>query len=332
MSRKWYNLCGDNMKEFCYDVFEEYNLPFATYLAEYIDHENVVHEELEIIWVIKGSALITCEGKEFLMTDQTVFLVYMYKEHSVKSEKGSIIISYRLKKEHLHKHGLFFEKVPFVDRLYTFEELAVKYRQVPLLIVQIIKLLLSEEESDIIRYKIIGYYNMYINDLYHMLLKERYLDIKHVNYDGYLNRIHTIVEYTYSHYKEKISLDKLAEITLISRYRVSHFIKEALGISYRDFLQNSRFEHALKLLKETDKSVIEIAKNSGFSDYKYLNSIMKKRFNTTPLKYRKSILVRNRCTELSTSTYDFIQELKLCIKKIEEDKRFKNLFGLETSI
>jgi AraC-like DNA-binding protein len=218
--------------------------------------------------------------------------------------------------------------VPFLDRLYTFEELAIKYRQVPLLIVQIIKLLLSEEESDIIRYKIIGYYNMYINDLYHMLLKERYLDIKHVNYDGYLNRIHTIVEYTYSHYKEKISLEELALLTHLSRYRVSHFIKEALGINYRDFLQNSRFEQALKLLKETNLSVVEIAYNSGFSDHKYLNAIMKKRFNTTPLKYRKSLLTKNTCTELSTSTYDFIQELKSCIKKIEEDKQFENLFGL----
>lgn len=317
------------MQEICYDIFKDYNLPFATYLAEFIDHENIVHEELEIIWVIKGNAIITCNGKEFLMTDQTVFLVYMYREHSVKSEKGSIIVSYRLKKEHLHKHNLFFEKVPFVDRVYTFEELAIKYRQVPLLVVQIIKLLLSEEKRDITRYKIIGYYNMYIFDLYHMLLKERYLDIKHINYDEYLNRIHTIVEYTYAHYEEKISLDKLADLTHISRYRVSHFIKEALGINYRDFLQNSRFEQALKLLKETNRSVVEIAKNSGFSDHKYLNAIMKKRFNTTPLKYRKEVLTKNICTELSTSTYDFIQELKSCVRKIEQDSRFQNLFGLE---
>ena len=316
------------MKEFCYDVFKEYNLPFATYLSEYIDHEDIVHEELEIIWVIKGNAVVTCEGKDYLMTPQTVFLVYMYRKHSVKSEKGSIIISYRLKKEHLHQHNLFFEKVPFKDRVYTFEELAIKYRQVPLLVVQIIKLLLSEDRRDITRYKIIGYYNMYIFDLYHMLLKERYLDIKHINPDEYLNRIHMIVEYTYAHFREKISLDKLAEITKISRYRVSHFIKEALGISYRDFLQNSRFEQALKLLKETNMSVCEIAKNSGFSDHKYLNALMKNRFNTTPLKYRKSVLTKNICTELSTSTYDFIQELKTCLKKLEEDDSFKNLFGL----
>ncbi|MBI9009933.1 MAG: helix-turn-helix transcriptional regulator [Tenericutes bacterium] len=318
------------MKEFCNDVFEDYKLPFATYLAEVIDHENIVHEELEIIWVIKGNAVISCEGIDYLMTAQTVFLVYMYRLHSVKSEEGSIIVSYRLKKEHLHQHNLFFEKVPFKDRVYTFEELAIKYRQVPLLVVQIIKLLLSEEKRDITRYKIIGYYNRYIFDLYHELLKERYLDIKHVNPDEYLNRIHMIVEYTYAHFQEKISLDDLAEITHISRYRVSHFIKEALGISYRDFLQNSRFEQALKLLKETNHSISEISKNSGFSDHKYLNMMLKERFHTTALKYRKSILKKKSCSELSISTYDFIQELKTCIKKIEADKSFQNLIGLES--
>jgi AraC-like DNA-binding protein len=92
---------------------------------------------------------------------------------------------------------------------------------------------------------------------------------------------------------------------------------------------HSRFEHALKLLKETKLSVIEIAEKCGFSDHKYLNKMMKLRYNLTPLKYRKLILERIRNSKLSTETYDFLQELKYCIKKIEEDVRFKNLFEIK---
>jgi AraC-like DNA-binding protein len=307
------------MQEKCFDIFNEYDLPFETYFASCINHDDIQHDELEIIWVVRGNAKITCNGKDYVMTSQTVFLVYMNHLHSVHSEQGSIIISYRLKKSYLHKNNLFFEKIPFIERVYSFEELSLKYRQVPLLIVQIVKLLLSEEKKDFVRYKIIGYYNMYIFELYSMLLKEKYLDVKSIDYDEYLNRIHLIVEYTYEHFNEKISLEDLSNLTNISTFRLSHFIKDALGISYRQFLMHSRFEHALKLLKETKLSVIEIAEKCGFSDHKYLNKMMKLRYNLTPLKYRKLILERIRNSKLSTETYDFLQE----------DVRFKNLFEIK---
>ena len=319
------------MQNNCLDIFEDLNLPFATFLSDHVDHEAVIHEEIEIIWVIKGNAIITVDEKEYLLSPQTVFLVYMYRKHSLKSEPNSIIVTYRLKKEYLHKNNLFFEKINFVNRVYSFEELAVKYKQVPLLIVEIIKLLISEEISDLNRYKIIGYYNMYIVDLYRIILKERYLDVKHINFENYLNRIHTIIEYTYKNFKEKISLESLAELTKVSVFRLSHFIKDALGISYRDFLQNVRFEKALKLLKETNQSVAEIALECGFSDHKYLNKLMRDRFNITPLKYRKKILFCKECGQVMDITDDFVKELKLCLERFNEDYHFSNLIGMKNS-
>jgi AraC-like DNA-binding protein len=316
----------------CVDIFEDLNLPFETYFSDYINHETVIHEEIEIIWVIKGNAIITVDEKEFLLSPQTVFLIYMYRKHSIKSEHNSIIVTYRLKKEYLHKNNLFFEKVNFVNRVYSFSELALKYKQVPLLIVEIIKCLISEEISDLNRYKIIGYYKMYIIDLYRIIMKERYLDVKNINFENYLNRIHTIIEYTYNNFKEKISLEKLAEITGVSLYRLSHFIKEALGISYQDFLQNVRFERALKLLKETKDSVVKIAEECGFSDYKYLNKLMGERFHMTPLKYRKKIIFCKECGQITEDLDGFIKELKLCLETLYEDSHFSNLAGLRNNL
>ena len=313
------------------DIFQDFNLPFETYLSDFVNHDYVIHEEIEIVWVLKGNAIITVEGKEFLLSPQTVFLVYMYRKHAIKSEENSIIVTYRLKKEYLHKNNLFFEKINFINRVYSFEELAIKYKQVPLLIVEIMKLLVNEESTDLNRYKIIGYYNMYIVDLYRFILKEKYLDVKHINFENYLNRIHTIIEYTYKNFKEKISLEKLAEITEVSVYRLSHFIKEALGISYRDFLQNVRFEKALKLLKSTKNSVAEIALECGFSDHKYLNNLMRNRFNITPLKYRKKLLFCEECGQLTDISDDFIKELKLCLERFNEDSHFNNLMGMKNS-
>lgn len=314
-----------NLDNKCVDIFKYYNLPFETYFNDCINHESLHHDELEIIWVIKGSAQITVNNEAFLLMSQTVFFIHTKKPHAIESAPGSVIISYRLKQAHLIENGLNFDRIPYRERVYTFEQLASKYHQVPLLVVQIIKLLLLDDHKEETKIKLIGYYNMFIHELYNMMLKEKYLDIKTKDYDDYLNRIHLIVDYTYKNFKKKITLDDLANITKLSRYRVSHFVKESLGIPYRTFLQNSRFEHSLKLLKETKLSIKEIVHHSGFSDHKFLTTLMKKRYNITPLQYRK-LMVENQLTHsFNESVYDFIHELKQCIRRLESDIEFNKI-------
>lgn len=312
----------------CKDVFKDYELPFETYFAQCINHENEVHEEMELIWLIRGSAKIICDGKEYLLTSQTIFMIYMNKVHSISSSEDSIIISYRFKKDHLRKNNLAFETIPFMQRVYSFKELAYKYHEVPLLISQLIKLLITKKPSPIIRYKIIGYYNMYIYELYNFLLKEKYLDVKKLNYDEYLIRMNSIIEYTNQHSHKKISLEELSELTGVSTFRISHFVKEYLGISYREFLQNSRFENAIKRIKETKDSIAEIAKKSGFSDIKYLNQLMKEKFHMTALKYRKLIQERVNQVDAEANISEFIKELQICLQRIEEDRDFQDTYGL----
>lgn len=320
------------MEQVCYDIFNALDLPFETYITENMNHSNSIHEELEIIWLMKGQATIYTNNRAYVMKAHHVFLVYMYREHSIHSEPGSLIVSYRLKKTYLHKNNLFFEKVIFKERMYTFDQLALKYKQVPLLVVQMMKLLVNNEADEAIKYKIIAYYNMYVNGLYRELIKDQSLDVKHVDYDDYLNRIHMIVEYTYHHFKDKITLKDLSSLVSRSHSRLSHFIKDALGISYREFLMNVRFEHALKLLKETRLSISEVVKRSGFSDHKYLSQLMKKRFNLTPLNYRRKENYQFPCIQLSIGAEKLCQELKVCIERLDKDEQFKHLVGMDIAL
>ncbi|MFO7970072.1 MAG: hypothetical protein R6U15_08205 [Candidatus Izemoplasmatales bacterium] len=91
-----------------------------------------------------------------------------------------------------------------------------------------------------------------------------------------------------------------------------------------------RFEHALKLIKETDISLIDISKISGFSDYKFLNQMMKDKYKVTTLKYRKSLLEKKERQYFTITNSNFIKQLKQCIIKLEEDKKYQNLFNIET--
>ncbi len=316
----------------CNDIFKEFELPFETYFSKCIEHGLDVHEEMELIWLIRGSATLTCDGKEFTLTDQTIFMIYMNRVHSLSTSVESLLISYRFKKEHLIKNNLLFENIPFSHRIYTFQELSHKYHQVPLLISQILKLLIAPNTSPIVRYKIIGYYNLFLYELYNMLLKEKYLDVKKRNYDPFLIRVNTLVDYIHAHAQEKISLETLAKLANISTYRLSHFISESLGVSFSEFLQNTRFEYALKSLKETNLSIQEVSTSSGFSDVKYLNKMLQDKFQMTALKYRKIKNHQSIKKNQPFLTTDFIDELNLCLKMIEDDQNFIDTYGLNQNI
>lgn len=174
-----------------------------------------------------------------------------------------------------------------------------------------------------------AYYNFYVYEIYSILLKERYLDVKTIDYDPYLERSHLIVNYIYQHHEKNIKLSDLSKLTKLSVDRLSHVIKDALGISFQKFVQQVRFEHALHLLQESDLDVLSISKKAGFSDHKYFVKIMKERFNKTILAYRKSYHEMRDENQGFHLHNHFITEIKKCLHHLEEDTRFTKLFVME---
>lgn len=307
------------------DVFACYNLPFETYFSKGIDHDIAVHEDIELVWLLKGQGQINYDGETFYLYEQSVFFIGMGIEHAIKTTEEAIVISYRFKRDHLQKNNLSFKAVPFENRVFSFHELSEKYHQVPLLVTQLSKLINNPSASLTTRYKIIGYFNLFLDDLYNMRIKEKYLDVKNINYDPYLIRINTLMTYISDHISEKISLDTLSRIVNISTFRLSHFFKEVIGISFCEYLQYARLEEALRLLKETTAPIKTVACQSGFSDLKYLNKMLKDQFQVTALKYRKHIRQGEPFAGLTAQVTEFMAALNQCLYCLDGE----DTYGLE---
>ncbi len=97
------------------------------------------------------------------------------------------------------------------------------------------------------------------------------------------DRICAIIDDSYQH---SLTLEAIAEREGITPAHLSHIFKESMGINFRSYLNNVRFEHAYRILHNPKKSILDIAIESGFSDQKYLAAIFKKRFNCTPSQFR----------------------------------------------
>ena len=91
---------------------------------------------------------------------------------------------------------------------------------------------------------------------------------------------------------------KLTEEDIAGEFGVSysHFsreFKKATGRTFKDYIVDTRMNHAEQLLVNTDLLVSEIAASCGYSNISYFISLYKKIKSKTPLKERKELEKRN---------------------------------------
>ncbi|MFV0342417.1 MAG: response regulator [Anaerocolumna sp.] len=96
-----------------------------------------------------------------------------------------------------------------------------------------------------------------------------------------------ILWYVNQHYKEQIKLKDISQKYYINKNYACYLFKRNTGMSYSDYLNKIRMEHAKKLLVTTDQTIFEISELVGYIDYSYFSKAFKKKYGVTPTQYRK---------------------------------------------
>jgi AraC-like DNA-binding protein/mannose-6-phosphate isomerase-like protein (cupin superfamily) len=94
-------------------------------------------------------------------------------------------------------------------------------------------------------------------------------------------------EYLDTHYREKITLDALAEQLLTNKYTLSRDFKEQFGTSIINYLLVTRITHAKQLLRFTDESVEEVGILCGITPLYYFSRMFKQIEGMSPMEYRQ---------------------------------------------
>ena len=99
-------------------------------------------------------------------------------------------------------------------------------------------------------------------------------------------QLQQVLEYIDSHLDQDIKLADLAQLIGISQFHFCHLFKRSLGISpYQYFLQQ-RIERAKLLLKQSDRSIMNIALECGFNSHSHLIKTFRQLTGITPKAYR----------------------------------------------
>lgn len=101
------------------------------------------------------------------------------------------------------------------------------------------------------------------------------------------NRIAKTVLYIRKHLNEAIELEKLAEISCLSKDHFIRLFKKELGTTPLQYINQKKIEKAQLLLITEELAVKEIAFQLAFDNYSYFNRLFKKTTGVTPQEYRR---------------------------------------------
>jgi AraC family transcriptional regulator len=72
----------------------------------------------------------------------------------------------------------------------------------------------------------------------------------------------------------------------MSQFHFSYLFKQSIGTSPYQYLLQQRIERAKKLLKESDRPIIDIALECGFNSHSHLTKTFRQLTGITPKVYR----------------------------------------------
>ena len=95
-----------------------------------------------------------------------------------------------------------------------------------------------------------------------------------------------VLEYIHEYLHQDIKLSDLATLLNISESHFSHQFKQAIGMTPHQYLLQQRIERAKQLLKESDRSIMDIAFLCGFNSHSHLSKQFRQLTGMTPKAYR----------------------------------------------
>ena len=95
-------------------------------------------------------------------------------------------------------------------------------------------------------------------------------------------RIKKVLHYISNHYKEPLTVQRMAEMINLSDMYFGTLFKKETGMSFKNFLTFVRMNRAEEMLYSGEYKIHEIADACGFTDVFYFSRIFKKHNGISP--------------------------------------------------
>ncbi len=269
-------------------------LPISITVGNYYEHPIHFHDELEIVYLLKGSINMRNGHYSYQLKEGDIYFFNEREMHSFEAvddeENLMLILHVDLKYYQKYYEGKL-ENNWFVSGI---DDGNGEDESIETLKSIIAKIMMEKIQKGYgYEHRIIEKGHNLIGILlaefqYYLLEDGKFINCKKKKENKVLTgRLTRITTYMYENYHRKLTLNEIAEREHLSLFYLSHVIKEATGLSYQDLLNFIRVEESEKLLLGTNKKMGAIAEECGFSALRYFVKHFEQWFGMHPQEYRE---------------------------------------------
>ncbi|WP_276852167.1 helix-turn-helix domain-containing protein [Enterocloster lavalensis] len=252
------------------------------------------HDYIQFSFVTRGRVEFWVERKSYQISQGQGIFINADKIHMAKAlEENSTYMNFTIQLKNFYVFFHEFDGHQYIDRFTANPGLTAIFLQdeVPWQneILKILKEIyhLYVEEPFAYELKIVSDLIL----LWHTLILENreLIDDCPSEYDLEQKRIHDAIIYIEEHYQEKITLSDIAGHLHICKEEVCRLFKRKLNMSCFNYITDYRLMTAINLLSHTNRSIGEIAMDSGFDKFSHFTNCFKKKVGCSPTDYRKRV-------------------------------------------
>lgn len=268
-------------------LFEQKNsaapsYPYIDSVRRNLSNPPHYHTETEIVVVISGSVTVYCASGNIITEEGDIAVIMPGEIHSYSSETENKVYVIKLYCKNTTE-DIELWKYRFSGNILKHgTELNEKLRRH-------IDDMVREDRSNTLgaSFAVNSHANMIIS----LILRSKYCekqdsDARRRN-EATLDLLEKVKNYIKHHFSDQITLEAIAAHCNMSKFYFAHTFKEAMGVTFFDYLNSIRIDTAMRFLVDTDKSVTEVSHRSGFSNTRMFNRIFKAKLGVSPRDYRK---------------------------------------------
>ncbi|RNB89690.1 helix-turn-helix domain-containing protein [Brevibacillus fluminis] len=271
-----------------YELIEyQVGLPVRIFVHRVNEVELHWHNELEIIFVLKGTVSMKVGQDHYVLKEKDILLINRNEVHSTyQTGEDNLLLAFQINSKFCSSYYPELGKMAFDVKSFLIDDhnqerfdkirhylanmmwvLNKKIEGTPFQLVILVNSLLQH---------LVQYFNPTFIDDGNVKSRKKNLE-----------RLDRIIKYVDEHYAQKISLQEISNQEYLSVYYLSHFFKDHVGISFQEYVVQKRLQMSVELLLHSDKTITEIAANCGFSDSKLFYKHFKKKYKCKPLEYKQ---------------------------------------------
>lgn len=247
------------------------------------------HKNMEIMQLFSGTAEITIGAETFLGSAGDIFIINQEELHRIVSNDptlsyGTFIFPLESLSFAANDNAQAYLE-PLIRNTMRFPVRITDPEQVETISGILTQILRTIEQKEI------GYelaIKVYLLQLISELIRRRQLITVQQSPSQKSERLKQILEYIRKNYAAQLTITAMADAFHMSEKYFSRYFRGATGQNFTAYLNTVRIEQACTLLRETDRTVLEIAFECGYENVSYFNRVFRSQMGVSPLRYRST--------------------------------------------